>query len=76
MNTRIPYTNTPAPIPPPVVFVRTQAAGCIFGEPKNVEFEGVPFALGPKVVMQPSFATCTDDLRRKAGPGVQVSTNR
>ncbi|CAN0472971.1 unnamed protein product, partial [Scytosiphon promiscuus] len=51
-----------------------QAAGCELGEPELVEFAGVPLSMGPRVVMHPSFATSTEDLRNKAGPGVKVSS--
>lgn len=54
----------------------TQAAGCELGEPEDVEFAGVPLSMGPRVVMEPSFATTTKDLREKTGPGVQVSSRR
>ncbi|CAN0327445.1 unnamed protein product, partial [Hapterophycus canaliculatus] len=50
-----------------------QAAGCELGEPEDVEFAGVPLSMGPRVVLQPSFATTTADLRKKAGPGVKVT---
>ena len=53
-----------------------QVAGCDFGEPEDVEYGGVPLSMGPRVVMLPSFATSTQDLRRKAGPGVKVSSRR
>eukprot|EP00752_Nemacystus_decipiens_P003634 g3349.t1 len=50
------------------------AAGCEMGEPEAVEFAGVPLAVGPRVVLQPSFATTTKDIREKTGPGVKVSS--
>ncbi|CAM9307727.1 unnamed protein product [Pylaiella littoralis] len=50
------------------------AAGCELGEPEAVEFAGVPLSMGPRVVLQPSFATTTEDLRKKTGPGVKVSS--
>lgn len=46
------------------------------GEPEPVEFAGVPLSMGPRVVLQPSFATTTEDLRKKTGPGVKVSSRR
>ncbi|CAM9710626.1 unnamed protein product [Laminaria digitata] len=52
------------------------AAGCELGEPELVEFASVPLSMGPRVVMHPSFATNTEDLRSKAGPGVKVSSRR
>lgn len=53
-----------------------QVSGCEFGEPEFVEFGGVTLSMGPRVVILPSFATSSDDLRRKAGPGVKVSSRR
>lgn len=53
-----------------------QAAGCDFGKAQSVEFAGVPLSVGARVVLQPSFASTTEDLRTKAGPGVKVSSRR
>ncbi|CAN0307895.1 unnamed protein product, partial [Ectocarpus sp. 6 AP-2014] len=50
------------------------AAGCEVGEPEDVEFAGVPLSMGPRVVLEPSFATSTADLRAKAGRGVKISS--
>lgn len=57
-------------------FSLLQAGGCELGEPETVEFAGVPLSMGPRVVLQPSFATTTGDLRKKTGPGVKVSSRR
>ena len=40
-----------------------EATGAQFGEPKQYEFEGVPFEMGPRVVMSPSFALTTADIK-------------
>ncbi|KAG5181643.1 nucleotide-diphospho-sugar transferase [Tribonema minus] len=49
-------------------------AGAAFGAPRHIEFEGVPLDLGPLLVLSPSFAITTNDIRRKFGKDVKVST--
>ena len=61
---------------PLLLLLLLHVAGWDFGEPEDVEYVGVPLSLGPRVVMLTSFATSTQDLRRKAGPGVKVSSRR
>jgi UDP-sugar pyrophosphorylase len=49
--------------------------GAHIGEPKVVEFGGVPFSLGPRIIMSTNWALTTADLRQKLLPEVQISSD-
>mmetsp|Transcript_6451 Transcript_6451/g.11349 ORF Transcript_6451/g.11349 Transcript_6451/m.11349 type:complete len:704 (+) Transcript_6451:148-2259(+) len=50
-----------------------EATGATVGAPVPVEYAGVTFELGPKVVLHPSFAVTTAQLRAKVRGAVKVS---
>uniref|UniRef100_A0A7S2Y4M2 UTP-monosaccharide-1-phosphate uridylyltransferase n=1 Tax=Fibrocapsa japonica TaxID=94617 RepID=A0A7S2Y4M2_9STRA len=51
-----------------------ETTGCELGEPEEVEFEGVTFPLGPRIVLKPSFAVTQDQLKQKISSNVKIST--
>lgn len=52
----------------------TEVCGCSIGPALSYEFGGIPLEIGAHIILSPSFATTTKDLRNKISKNVSISS--